>query len=226
MRVEKTNVRVLIADDHSLFRQGIRALFANEADMCIVAEAVDAAEAISKARMLEPDVVLLDVTMPGLSSFEASRLILEQVPRTRVLFLAVCDEEEHFRAAMAAGASGYVLKDSPPSQIVAAVREIFRGASQLTPRGISRLVNDLQALARANQRWTRSALLTPRENEILRLLTLGGTARQIAEELDLSIKTVEAHKFNLMRKLDVHNRHELLDFVVDNRLMQPPLAVS
>ena len=226
MRVEKTNVRVLIADDHSLFRQGIRALFANEADMCIVAEAVDAAEAISKARMLEPDVVLLDVTMPGLSSFEASRLILEQVPRTRVLFLAVCDDEEHFRAAMAAGASGYVLKDSPPSQIVAAVREIFRGASQLTPRGISRLVNDLQALARANQRWTRSALLTPRENEILRLLTLGGTARQIAEELDLSIKTVEAHKFNLMRKLDVHNRHELLDFVVDNRLMQPPLAVS
>jgi two-component system response regulator NreC len=224
--VEKTNVRVLIADDHSLFRQGIRALFANEADMCIVAEAVDAAEAISKARMLEPDVVLLDVTMPGLSSFEASRLILEQVPRTRVLFLAVCDEEEHFRAAMAAGASGYVLKDSPPSQIVAAVREIFRGASQLTPRGISRLVNDLQALARANQRWTRSALLTPRENEILRLLTLGGTARQIAEELDLSIKTVEAHKFNLMRKLDVHNRHELLDFVVDNRLMQTPLAVS
>jgi len=226
VRVEKTNVRVLIADDHSLFRQGIRALFANEADMCIVAEAVDAAEAISKARMLEPDVVLLDVTMPGLSSFEASRLILEQVPRTRVLFLAVCDDEEHFRAAMAAGASGYVLKDSPPSQIVAAVREIFRGASQLTPRGISRLVNDLQALARANQRWTRSALLTPRENEILRLLTLGGTARQIAEELDLSIKTVEAHKFNLMRKLDVHNRHELLDFVVDNRLMQPPLAVS
>lgn len=224
--MEKTNVRVLIADDHSLFRQGIRALFANEADMCIVAEAVDAAEAISKARMLEPDVVLLDVTMPGLSSFEASRLILEQVPRTRVLFLAVCDDEEHFRAAMAAGASGYVLKDSPPSQIVAAVREIFRGASQLTPRGISRLVNDLQALARANQRWTRSALLTPRENEILRLLTLGGTARQIAEELDLSIKTVEAHKFNLMRKLDVHNRHELLDFVVDNRLMQPPLAVS
>ena len=106
--------------------------------MCIVAEAVDAAEAISKARMLEPDVVLLDVTMPGLSSFEASRLILEQVPRKTASCLAVCDEEEHFRAAMAAGASGYVLKDSPPSQIVAAVREIFRGASQLTPRGISR----------------------------------------------------------------------------------------
>jgi two-component system, NarL family, response regulator NreC len=226
VRVEKTVIRLLIADDHSLFRQGIQALFANESDVCVVGEAANASEAISQARLLAPDVVLLDVAMPGLSSFEASRLILEEAPRTRILFLAVYDDEEHFKAAMAAGASGFVLKDSHPSQILAAVREIFGGASQLTPKGISRLVDDLQALARANQRWTRTALLTPRENEILRLITLGGTARQIAADLNLSIKTVEAHKFNLMRKLDVHNRLELLDFVVDNKMMQPSVSSS
>jgi DNA-binding NarL/FixJ family response regulator len=224
--VEEDTIRVLIADDHSLFRQGIQALFANESDICVVAEAVDANDAIKKTQMLGPDVVLLDVAMPGLNSFEAARLILDRAPRTRILFLAVYDDEEHFRDAMAAGASGYVMKDSPASQIITAVREIFRGASELTPKGISRLAQDLRALSRANQRWTRCPLLTPRENEILKLIAEGGTARQIAAELELSIKTVEAHKFNLMRKLDVHNRHELINFAMEQQLLQSPVAAS
>ena len=132
--------------------------------------------------------------------------------------MAVYDDEDHFRQAMMAGASGYVMKDSPPSQIVTAAREIFGAPTSGHPRESHAWCTDLHALARANERWARSTLLTPRENEVLKLFAEGGTARQIAAELDLSIKTVEAHKFNLMRKLDVHNRHELINLRFNNVL--------
>jgi DNA-binding NarL/FixJ family response regulator len=124
---------------------------------------------------------------------------------------------------MEAGASGYLLKNSPPAQIVAAVRQVSRGMSELTPDGVSRLVDDLQALARVNLRSARSTLLTRREQEILKLFAEGGTARKIAADLQLSIKTVEAHKFNLMRKLDIHNRAELIDFAVQQRILPAPV---
>ena len=223
--MQKASIRVLIADDHPLFRQGILALFAREADIEVIDEAVNGDEVIWKAQAHQPDVLLLDIGMPDTDSFNVARSVHESSPQTRILFLTMYDDEEQYRRAMEAGARGYVLKDSPPAQIVTAVREISRGASDLTPRGLTRLVADLQALARANDRWARSALLTPRENEILRLFAEGGTARQIAMALDLSIKTVEAHKFNLMRKLDIHNRSDLIDFAVQNHLVPMPCGV-
>jgi len=224
--VQQSVIRVLIADHHPLFRQGIQSLFLREAEIDIVDEAVDGSDAIIKAKQHRPDVVLIDAAMPGISSFEAARSIRYCSPETRVLFLAVSDDEECSRLAMEAGASGYLLKNSPPAQIVAAVRQVSRGFSDLTPSGLSRLVEDLQALARANLRSTRSTLLTPREQEILKLFAEGGTARKIAAELQLSIKTVEAHKFNLMRKLDIHNRAELIDFAIQQRIVPAPVGDS
>jgi len=222
--VQQSVIRVLIADHHPLFRQGIQSLFLREAGIEIVDEAVDGSDAIAKAKQHRPDVALIDAAMPGMSSFEAARSIRHCSPETRVLFLAVSDDEECSRLAMEAGASGYLLKNSPPAQIVAAVRQVSRGFSDLTPSGLSRLVEDLKALARANLRSSRSALLTPREQEILKLFAEGGTARKIAFDLQLSIKTVEAHKFNLMRKLDIHNRAELIDFAIQQRIVPAPVA--
>lgn len=222
--MQQSVIRVLIADDHPLFRQGIQALFLSEAGIEVVDEAVDGSDAVAKAERHRPDVALIDAAMPGLSSFDAARSIRRCSPETRILFLAVYDDEEYLPLAMEAGASGYLLKNSPPAQIVAAVRQVSRGMADLTPNGLSRLVNDLQALAQANRRSARTTLLTAREQEILKLFAKGGTARQIAADLQLSIKTVEAHKFNLMRKLDIHNRAELIDFAIQQCIVPAPVA--
>ena len=222
--MQQSVIRVLIADDHPLFRQGIQALFLSEAGIEVVDEAVDGSDAVVKAERHRPDVALIDAAMPGLSSFDAARSIRRCSPETRILFLAVYDDEECLPLAMEAGASGYLLKNSPPAQIVAAVRQVSRGMTDLTPNGLSRLVSDLQALARANRRSARTTLLTAREQEILKLFAKGGTARQIAADLQLSIKTVEAHKFNLMRKLDIHNRTELIDFAIQQCIVPAPVA--
>ena len=222
--MQQSVIRVLIADDHPLFRQGIQALFLSEAGIEVVDEAVDGSDAVVKAERHRPDVALIDAAMPGLSSFDAARSIRRCSPETRILFLAVYDDEECLPLAMEAGASGYLLKNSPPAQIVAAVRQVSRGMTDLTPNGLSRLVSDLQALARANRRSARTTLLTAREHEILKLFAKGGTARQIAADLQLSIKTVEAHKFNLMRKLDIHNRTELIDFAIQQCIVPAPVA--
>ena len=222
--MQQSVIRVLIADDHPLFRQGIQALFLSEAGIEVVDEAVDGTDAVAKAERHRPDVALIDAAMPGLSSFDAARSIRRCSPETRILFLAVYDDEECLPLAMEAGASGYLLKNSPPAQIVAAVRQVSRGMTDLTPNGLSRLVNDLQALARANRRSARTTLLTAREQEILKLFAKDGTARQIAADLQLSIKTVEAHKFNLMRKLDIHNRTELIDFAIQQCIVPAPVA--
>ncbi len=222
--MQQSVIRVLIADDHPLFRQGIQALFLSEAGIEVVDEAVDGSDAVAKAERHRPDVALIDAAMPGLSSFDAARSIRRCSPETRILFLAVYDDEECLPLAMEAGASGYLLKNNPPAQIVAAVRQVSRGMTDLTPNGLSRLVSDLQALARANRRSARTTLLTAREQEILKLFAKGGTARQIAADLQLSIKTVEAHKFNLMRKLDIHNRTELIDFAIQQCIVPAPVA--
>lgn len=222
--MQQSVIRVLIADDHPLFRQGIQALFLSEAGIEVVDEAVDGSDAVAKAERHRPDVALIDAAMPGLSSFDAARSICRCSPETRILFLAVYDDEECLPLAMEAGASGYLLKNSPPAQMVAAVRQVSRGMTDLTPNGLSRLVSDLQALARANRRSARTTLLTAREQEILKLFAKGGTARQIAADLQLSIKTVEAHKFNLMRKLDIHNRTELIDFAIQQCIVPAPVA--
>jgi len=215
-------LRVLLADDHSQFRQGIKALISAEPDMEVVGEASHGGDAVDKATALRPDVVLMDIGMPGLSSFEATRQMKKNQPETKVLFLTMYDDEDYLVEGMEVGASGYVLKDSPSQQLVAAVRDICRGGSYLSPRMLSRLVDDLRSRINSANRLPRFAALTSREREVLKMLAEGNSEKEIACDLNLSEKTVEAHKFNLMRKLDIHNKAQLVQYAFQKNIINTP----
>jgi len=218
-------IRVFLTDDHTLFRQGIKTLIDSEPDMEIVGEAGNAIEAIKLAAEANPDVVLMDIGMTGLSSFEATRQIRKNRPETRILFLTMYDDEDYLVECMESGASGYVLKDSPALQLLNAVREVHRGGSYLSPRMLSQLVDDFRSRVKSTQRLPRFATLTPREKEVLKLLAEGNSVKEIACTLNLSVKTVEAHKFNLMRKLDIHNKAQLVQYAVQKKVIKIAVPV-
>jgi two-component system response regulator NreC len=212
-----------LADDHTLFRQGVRTLLASETDMEVVGEAADGSAAAERAAELKPDVVLLDIGMPGPSSFETTRQIKRNRPETKVLFLTMYDDEDYLLEGMEVGANGYVLKDSPALQLVAAVRDVYRGGSYLSPRMLSQLVNDFRTRVKTTDRTPRFASLTPREKEVLKMLAEGNSVKEVATQLNLSVKTVEAHKFNLMRKLDIHNKAHLVQYAIQKKVIQLPV---
>jgi two-component system, NarL family, response regulator NreC len=218
-------IRVLLTDDHTLFRQGMTALLRGEPDIEVVGEANDAAEAVALATQLRPDVVLMDIGMMGLSSFEATRQIRKQRPDTRVLFLSMYDDEDYLGESVEAGASGYLLKDSPAEQLVSALREVHRGGHFLSPRLLNRLVDDFRTQMHAAAHHPRFATLTKREREIMKMLAEGESVKEIATAFDLSVKTVEAHKFNLMRKLDIHNKAQLVQYAIQKKLIRLPELV-
>jgi two-component system response regulator NreC len=218
-------IRVLLTDDHTLFRQGIKTLVAAESDMEVVGEAANAGEAVAKAAEVRPDIVLMDIGMSGLSAFEASRQIKKNRPETKILFLTMYDDEDYLVECMEVGASGYVLKDSPASQLLAALRDIHRGGSYLSPRMLSQLVDDFRSRIKSANRLPRFATLTTREKEVLKLLAEGNSVKEIACHLNLSVKTVEAHKFNLMRKLDIHNKAQLVQYAIQKKIIKIPVAV-
>ena len=205
-----SNIRVLLTDDHTLFRQGIRTLLTAEPDMEVAGEAGNASDAVSLARQTRPDVVLMDIGMAWMSSFEATRQIRKERPDTRVVFLSMYDDEDYLAECVDMGASGYILKESPVDQLVTAIREVHRGGSFLSPRLLTRLVDDFRMQGHGPARQPRFGTLTKREREILKMLAEGKSVKEIACEFDLSVKTVEAHKFNLMRKLDIHNKAQLV----------------
>jgi DNA-binding NarL/FixJ family response regulator len=214
--------RILLADDHTLFRQGIRQLLSAEPDMEVAGECSNGSEAVEKAAELRPDVVLMDIGMPGLSSFEATRQIRKTRPETRVLMLTMYDDEDYLVEGMEVGASGYVLKDSPAGQLAAAIRDIQRGGSYLSPRMLSQLVDDFRSRIKNANRLPRFATLTVREREVLKMLAEGSSVKEIACDLNLSVKTVEAHKFNLMRKLDIHNKAQLVQYAIQKKIIKLP----
>jgi len=172
--------RIMLADDHTLFRQGIRTLIASETDMEVVGEASNGGDAVDKAAEVRPDLVLMDIGMPGLSSFEATRQIKKNRPETKVLFLTMYDDEDYLVEGMEVGASGYVLKDSPAAQLVAAVRDVARGGSYLSPRMLSQLVDDFRSRIKTANRLPRFATLTTREREVLKMLAEGNSVKEIA----------------------------------------------
>ena len=217
-------IRILITDDHTLFRQGIRTLLSAEQDLDIVGEAANGAEAVDKMGELRPDLVLMDIGMPGLSSFEATRQIKKLRPDTKVLFLTMYDDEDYLVQCMEVGASGYVLKDSPAQQLLAAIRDVNRGGSYLSPRMLSQLVDDFRSRIKTAHRQPRFATLTAREKEILKVLAEGQSVKEIAAGLNLSVKTVEAHKFNLMRKLDIHNKAHLVQYAIQKKIIKIPVG--
>lgn len=217
-------IRILLTDDHTLFRQGIRTLLSAETDLEIVGEAANGAEAVEKTAEFRPDIVLMDIGMPGLSSFEATRQIKKLRPDTKILFLTMYDDEDYLVQCMEVGASGYVLKDSPAQQLLAALRDVYRGGSYLSPRMLSQLVDDFRSRIKTAHRQPRFATLTAREKEILKLLAEGQSVKEIAAGLNLSVKTVEAHKFNLMRKLDIHNKAHLVQYAIQKKIIKIPVG--
>ncbi len=218
----KGKIKVLLADDHTLFRQGIRTLISAEPDMEVVAEASNGGEAVEKAAETRPDLVLMDIGMPGLSSFEATRQIKKNRPDTKVLFLTMYDDEDYLVEGMEVGANGYVLKDSPAQQLLSAMRDVMRGGSYLSPRMLSQLVDDFRSRIKSANRLPRFATLTAREREVLKLLAEGNSVKEIACDLNLSVKTIEAHKFNLMRKLDIHNKAQLVQYAIQKKIIKLP----
>ena len=218
-----TRTRIMLADDHTLFRQGIANLIAAESDMEVVGEAANGNEAVIRAGEVRPDLVLMDIGMPGLSSFEATRQIRKSRPETRILFLTMYDDEDYLVEGMQAGGGGYVLKDSPSQQLIGAIRDVCRGGSYLSPRMLSQLVDDFRSRVKMTERLPRSATLTPREKEVLKSLAEGKSVKEVACDLNLSVKTVEAHKFNLMRKLDIHNKAQLVQYAVQRKIIQIPI---
>jgi len=217
-----SKIRVLITDDHAMFRQGVRTLLAAEPDLEIAGEAKDAAEAVNLSRQNHPDVVLMDIGMTGMSSFEATRVIRKERPETRVVFLSMYDDDEYLAECVSIGASGYILKESPAEQLLTAIREVHRGGSYLSPRLLTRLVDDLRTQGHEQVRQPRFGTLTKREREILKMLAEGQSVKEIATAFDLSVKTVEAHKFNLMRKLDIHNKAQLVQYAIQKKIIRLP----
>ena len=215
-------IRVLLADDHTLFRQGIRNLLAVEPDVEVIAEVSNAGDAMAKSTELRPDVVLMDIGMPGFSSFEATRQIKRDRPETKVLFLTMYDDEDYLVEGMEVGGNGYILKDCPAPQLLAAIRDVQKGGSYLSPRMLSQLVDDFRSRVKSSARVPRFATLTAREKEVLKMLAEGQSVKEIACSLNLSVKTVEAHKFNLMRKLDIHNKAQLVQYAIQKKIIQIP----
>jgi len=218
-------IRVFLTDDHTLFRQGIKTLISAEPDMEVVGEASNGSDAIIKAAETRPDVILIDIGIAGLSSFEATRQVRKNRPETKVLFLTMYDDEDYLVECMEVGAGGYVLKDSPAAQLISAIRDVNRGGSYLSPRMLAQLVDDFRTRIKSTTRLPRFATLTTREKEVLKLLAEGNSVKEIAGSLNLSVKTVEAHKFNLMRKLDIHNKAQLVQYAIQKKIIKVPVAV-
>lgn len=216
----KSKFSVLLTDDHALFRQSLANLLSGEPDIEVVAQASNASEAVEKASMLKPDLVLMDVDMPGLSSFEAVRQIKRNVPGTKMLLVTMHDDEDYLMQGLQAGAIGYVLKDSPVVQLLQALRDAVTGGSFLSPRMLSHLVDDLRERPKSRGQQNSSSNLTPREHEVLKALAEGKSVKEIAGDWNLSVKTIEAHKFNLMRKLNIRNKAQLVLYAVQTKVIK------
>ena len=205
-------IRILLADDHAILRDGIRALLSDEADLQVVGEAENGRQALEQARALRPDIVIMDIGMPLLSGLEATKHIRRDVPESRVLILTMHQNDEYLAQVLAAGASGYVLKDTAGRELVLAIRQVARGEPFFSPLMTRTLTSLYLSSLEAERTHDPYDDLTIREREILQLVAEGFTNRQIAEMLKLSIKTVKTHRLHLMQKLDLHDRTELVKY--------------
>src|SRR4030066_669041 len=196
-------VRILLADEHTILRDGIRTLLEDEPDMVVIGEAEDWHTAVKLACQLKPDLVLMDIAMPLLNGLEATRQIKHDCPQVKVLILTMHEKEEYIRQVLASGAMGYILKDAAAHELLDAIHAVHRGEAVLSP-AITRLVLENYLRWGDVQKNNVANGLSPRENEVLQLIAEGYPNKQIAEILCISIKTVQSHRLNLMSKLDLH----------------------
>jgi len=206
--------RILLADDHTVVRNGFRALLDQQDDLEVVGEASNGREAVDRASQLQPDVVVMDVTMPELNGIEATRRLSASAPRTRVLALSMHKDAVYVREILRAGARGYLLKDSGEADLLAAVRAIARGEGYLSPGISDAVLNDYRRHV-----TDPIDLLSSREREVLQLIAEGRTNKEIATHLNLSVYTIEAHRGRVMEKLNLHSTGELVRFAVKKGLI-------
>ena len=207
-------IRIMVADDHVLVRQGFKMILAAQPDMQIVGEAANGREAVEAGEKLQPDVVLMDVTMPELNGIEATRRLATASPRTRVLALSMHKDAVYVREILRAGARGYLLKDSAEADLIAAVRSVAKGEGYLSPSVSDAVLTDYRRHV-----TDPLDLLTTREREVLQMIAEGKTNKEIATTLNLSVYTIEAHRGRIMEKLNLHSTGELVRFALRSGLI-------
>jgi DNA-binding NarL/FixJ family response regulator len=212
-------IRVLLVDDHTILREGIRSLLERQTDIEVIAEADNGRQAIDLVRQFKPDVVLMDIAMPLLNGIHATEQIRRQTRCTNILILTQHENEEYIRRALSAGASGYLLKDTDSDELVSAIRSVHKGESILSPAVTRLVIEDYLRWGDIRTQDTNNGL-TPRENEVLQLIAEGNTNKQIAEILCISIKTVQSHRSNLMNKLDLHDKSELIKYAIQKKIIE------
>ena len=211
-------IRVCICDDHALFREGVKAVLRDDPRIDIVGEAADGKQAVELIRRVHPDVALVDISMPALRGFEVARRVTESNGKTKVLILTLYDDEELVARCLDAGAAGYVLKDTPPSQLLYAIDVVSRGHQYVSPKVLDSVVSHY--VKRKQGSKTKYDLLSDREREILVFLAEGLAIKEVAARLGLSVKTVDAHRSKLMRKLGLTDRSELIRYAIRKKLIE------
>ena len=214
-------LRVMVVDDHALFRRGLEMVLQQEADIELVGEASDGAEAVERAQETMPDVVLMDVRMPKRSGIEAAGQIKELLPHCKILMLTISDEEGDLYDAIKAGASGYLLKEIPIDEVADAIRSVWAGQSRISPSMASKLLTEFNTLVRRAEEKQQfpAPRLTDRELEVLKLVAQGMSNREIADDLYISENTVKNHVRNILEKLHLHSRMEAVVYAVREKLL-------
>ncbi len=212
-------VRVIVADDHHLVRQGIRMLLEKAEDIDVVGEAENGLEAVDMAESLTPDIVVMDISMPRLNGIQATEQIRSRVSQTQVVVLSMHADDAMVRQALRRGARGYVLKRAVGEELLLAIRAAMNGETYLSPPIAGSIVEEFFSRSDSDEESSRLERLTRRESEVLQLLAEGGTNSSIAQELVVSVKTVEKHRASLMSKLDIHDLAGLVRFAVKHRMV-------
>ncbi len=215
----KSKYRIVIAEDHTILREGLRSLLSTDPEFEVVAEARDGHEAIHHSEKLKPDLILTDLSMPRMNGMEAVREIKKRSPDTKIIVLTVHKNEEYILATLRAGADGYVIKDSTHSELVMAIKSVLSGKSFLSPEISEKVIEGYLEGRKKLKAFTPWETLTQREREILKLIAEGYKNKEIADELCISVKTVEKHRANLMEKLDLHNASVLTAFAMEKGLI-------
>lgn len=217
-----TEIRILLADDHAVLRAGLKLLLDEQPDMEVVGEAADGAEVLELSEALHPDIILLDLTMPRLGGLEALPLLRQRASESRILVLTMHDDENYLRQALKGGAAGYVLKKAADAELITAIRSVMRGGVYLHPSMARTLLDDMLPESNGDvpapdDLW---ATLSEREQEVLRMVSMGHTGREIAEKLSLSIKTVDTYRARGMEKLGLRSRAALVRYAITHGLME------
>lgn len=218
-------IRVLLVDDHALFREGLAGLLSSQHDIEVISEAEDGLEALVKAQDLEPDLILMDVTMPGCDGMEATQLIKQVLPEVKIVMLTVHDDDDRLFEAIRSGAVGYLLKSLASEEVIPMLRRVMRGEAGITGTTAVRILDEFRQLDRRTKpRLPEESAprLTPREKDVLKAVATGAMDREIAAELSISITTVKTHMRNILAKLHATGRREAVAYAVGEGLIHPP----